>query len=103
MYAVIETGGKQYKVTEGHVIDIEKIDGEVGAEVQFDTVLMFHDGKEANFGTPTLDKHVISGEIVAHMRGDKILVTKFRRRKNYLRRQGHRQELTKVKITKLKS
>lgn len=101
MYAVIETGGKQYKVSEGDVIDIEKIEGDVGATIQFDRVLMFHDGKDAEFGAPALDQRAIGGEIVEQLRANKIEVIKFQRRKGYMRRQGHRQALTKVKITQL--
>lgn len=102
MHAVIETGGKQYKVSEGDVIRIEKIDGDVGAKVQFDRVLMVRDGDKAEFGEPLL-KRVVSGEIIAQERDDKIQVIKFRRRKGYLRRQGHRQYLTAVKITDVKA
>ena len=101
MYAVIETGGKQYKVSEGDVINIEKVEGDVGATIQFDRVLMFHDGKDAEFGAPVLDKHVISGEIIDQARAAKITVVKFQRRKSYMRKQGHRQAVTKVKITQL--
>lgn len=103
MYAVIQTGGKQYKVAEGEVIRIEKIDGEVGGKVKFDRVLMLHDGDKTEFGAPVIDKCVVSGEIVAQERAEKIDVVKFRRRKGYMRRQGHRQHLTAVKITGAKA
>ena len=99
MYAVIQTGGKQYKVSEGEVIRIEKIDGEVGGAVEFDRVLMLRDGDKTEFGAPVIDKCVVSGEIVAQELADKIEVVKFHRRKGYMRRQGHRQQITAVKIT----
>ena len=102
MLAVIATGGKQYSVSEGDIVSVEKMDGEVGASVTFDEVLMFKDGDVIEFGTPTLDNRQVTGEIIAQKRGKKTNITKFRRRKRYLRYAGHRQHVTQVKITDLK-
>jgi len=98
MYAVLSTGGKQYKVEEGDVLRIEKISGEVGAPVSFDKVLMFSDGEKIQVGTPLLDGISVSGRIVEQDKAKKILVFKYKRRKNYRRKQGHRQPYTAVKI-----
>jgi len=98
MYAVLSTGGKQYKVEEGDVLRIEKISGEVGTAVSFDKVLMFSDGEKVRVGTPLLDGISVSGRIVEQDKAKKILVFKYKRRKNYRRKQGHRQPYTAVKI-----
>ena len=98
MYAVLSTGGKQYKVEEGDVLRIEKISGDVGASVSFDKVLMFSDGEKVRVGTPLIDGISVSGHIVEQDKAKKILVFKYKRRKNYRRKQGHRQPYTAVKI-----
>ena len=98
MYAVVATGGKQYKVKEGDVLRIEKIDGEVGAEVDFDQVLMYCDGEQVRVGQPNLEGAVIRGHIVAQGKDRKIIVFKYKRRKRYRRKNGHRQAFTAVKI-----
>ena len=98
MYAVLTTGGKQYKVEEGDVLRIEKISGEVGAAVSFDKVLMFSDGETVRVGSPLIDGISVSGHIVEQDKSKKILVFKYKRRKNYRRKQGHRQPYTAVKI-----
>ena len=98
MYAVLSTGEKQYKVEEGDVLRIEKISGEVGTAVSFDKVLMFSDGEKVRVGTPLLDGISVSGRIVEQDKAKKILVFKYKRRKNYRRKQGHRQPYTAVKI-----
>ena len=102
MYAVLTTGGKQYKVEEGDVLRIEKISGEVGTSVSFDKVLMFSDGEKVRVGTPLLDGISVSGHIVEQDKAKKILVFKYKRRKNYRRKQGHRQPFTAVKIDSIK-
>jgi large subunit ribosomal protein L21 len=98
MYAVLSTGGKQYKVEEGDVLRIEKISGDVGASVSFDKVLMFSDGEKVRVGTPLIDGISVSGHIVEQDKAKKILVFKYKRRKNYRRKQGHRQPYTAIKI-----
>lgn len=100
MYAVIKTGGKQYKVAKGDVLDIEKVEGKKGDKLTFDTVLMVG-GKTLQVGTPTVDKATVEATIESQGRGKKISVYKKKRRKGYEVRQGHRQYLTKVKITSI--
>ncbi len=95
MFAVIKTGGKQYKVAENDVIEIEKLEVEEGASVDFDQVLCVGD----KFGTPVVDGAKVTGEVVSQFRGEKIIVFKKKRRQNYRRKAGHRQYLTKVRIT----
>ncbi len=103
MYAVISTGGKQYRIAQGDVIRVEKLDGDEGASVDFDRVLMIGDGDEVTVGRPYIEGSVVSGTIKNHGRGEKILVVKFRRRKNYRKQMGHRQAYTDVEITDIKS
>ena len=98
MYAVVATGGKQYRVQEGDTLRIEKIPGEVGAEVAFDRVLMVSDGDDVKVGKPVLENAVVNATIVEEGKGRKILVFKYKRRKRYRRKQGHRQLFTAVKI-----
>lgn len=103
MYAIVSTGGKQYKVSEGDVIHIEKLEGEAGTAVTFDDVLFVNDGKKAIVDPSKLEKASVTGEILEQYRDKKVLVFKFRRRKRYHRTRGHRQYLTKVKITGIKT
>jgi large subunit ribosomal protein L21 len=98
MYAVVATGGKQYRVQEGDTLRIEKIPGEVGADVAFDQVLMVSDGDDVKIGKPVLENAVVNGTIVEQGKGRKVLVFKYKRRKRYRRKQGHRQLFTAVKI-----
>ncbi len=98
MYAIIETGGKQYKVAPGEIVQIEKIEQEVGSTIVFDKVLLVADGERIRIGTPLLDDAKVNGEVVDQVKGDKITIIKFRRRKHYMRKQGHRQLYTMVKI-----
>ena len=98
MYAVVNTGGKQYKVQQGEVLRIEKIPGDVGSSVTFDRVMMFSDGETVSIGQPVLDNVAVEGHIVAQGKAKKILVFKYKRRKRYRRKQGHRQEFTAVQI-----
>lgn len=99
MYAIIKTGGKQYKVAEGDTLRIETVTGEPGTAVSFDEVLMIADGDNVKVGGPRVDGGSVSAEIVEHGRGDKIHILKHRRRKHSHKEQGHRQNFTKVKIT----
>ena len=102
MYAVVNTGGKQYKVQQGEVFRIEKIPGDVGSPVTFDRVMMFSDGESVSIGQPVLDNVAVEGHIVAQGKAKKILVFKYKRRKRYRRKQGHRQEFTAVQIDSIK-
>ena len=100
MYAIIATGGKQYRVSEGDVIYIEKIDAQVDSTVSFDVLLMGNDGDE-KIGTPVVEGVKVEGKVVGQIRGEKIVVYKYKSKKNYRRKQGHRQPYTKVEITKI--
>ena len=97
MYAIIATGGKQYKVEAGDEVLIEKIDAEIGAKVNFD-VLMVSDGENVRIGTPVLDDASVTAEVLEHGKGEKVIVFKYKPKKKYRRKQGHRQPYTKVKI-----
>ncbi len=100
MFAVVRTGGKQYKVAAGDLIQVERLDHEAGAEVRLDDVLMTGGGDApVRIGTPRLDGVAVSAEVVEQTRGDKIVVFKKRRRQNYRRKAGHRQDLTVLRIT----
>ena len=98
MYAIIATGGKQYRVSEGDVIYIEKIDAQVDSTVSFDVLLMGNDG-DVKIGTPVVEGVKVEGKVVGQIRGEKIVVYKYKSKKNYRRKQGHRQPYTKVEIT----
>ena len=101
MYAVISSGGKQYRVQEGDILRVEKISGKVGDAISFDKVLMFSDGETATVGTPLLEKAAVNGHIVEQGKAKKIIVFKYKRQKRYRRKQGHRQQFTAVKIDKI--
>lgn len=103
MYAVISSGGKQYKVSEGETIRVEKIDGQVGEPVSFDHVLMFSDGETVKVGRPTLADVAVTGRIVEQGKAKKILVFKYKKRKRYRRKMGHRQQYTALKIDTIKT
>ncbi len=98
MYAVIATGGKQYKVTEGDVLRIEKIAGEVGDAVTLDKVLMVTNGEQVDVGRPVIEDAAVNARIVEQGKAKKILVFKYKRRKGYRRKQGHRQPFTAIRI-----
>lgn len=98
MYAIISSGGKQYKVQKGEILRVEKISGDIGAPVSFDKVLMFSDGENVNIGQPVLENVSVSGHIVEQDKAKKIIVFKYKRRKRYRRKQGHRQQYTAIKI-----
>ena len=98
MFAVIQTGGKQYRVAQGDRLRVEKLPGDVGAAVTFDKVLLVG-GESVKVGTPLVSGAKVSAEIVAQGRDKKVIVFKFRRRKNYRRKAGHRQPFTELKIT----
>ncbi|MBN2885268.1 MAG: 50S ribosomal protein L21 [Chromatiaceae bacterium] len=98
MYAVIQTGGKQYRVSEGDVLRVEKLAAEEGSTVDFD-VLMVADGDNVKVGQPLVAGGKVSATVESHGRGDKVKIIKFRRRKHHMKRQGHRQSYTALKIT----
>ena len=100
MYAVIATGGKQYRVSEGDVLLIEKIDAEDGATVSFD-VLLLSDGGDVRVGSPVLEGVKAEAKVLSQVRGEKIVVYKYKSKKDYHRKQGHRQPYTKIEITKV--
>jgi large subunit ribosomal protein L21 len=101
MFAVIKTGGKQYKVSEGDTIVIEKLDAEAGKDVTFDSVLMLGSGESVTVGAPLVTGATVSGEIAEHMRGPKLITRKKRQRQTYRRTIGHKQHLTTVTITSI--
>jgi large subunit ribosomal protein L21 len=103
MYAVVKTGGKQYRVEEGGTLIVEKISGEVGEPVSLDRVLMFSDGENVSVGTPVLENVVVKGHIVRQDRLRKIIVFKYKKRKRYRRKLGHRQAFTEIKIDSIKA
>ena len=100
MYAVIETGGKQYRVQEGDVITIEKLNAEVGETVTFDKVLVLGEGKDVKVGTPYVDA-AVTGSVVENGKGQKVIIFKYKAKKDYRKKQGHRQPYTMVKIESL--
>jgi large subunit ribosomal protein L21 len=99
MYAVIVTGGKQYRVRKGDTLRVERLAADEGAKVEFDKVLMVGEGEGVSVGTPYVKGGKVSAKVKAHGRQRKIKVVKFKRRKNYLRQKGHRQDYTEVEIT----
>lgn len=102
MYAVIAAGGKQHRVVEGEVVRLEKIEVATGENVDFDQVLLVSDGTELKVGAPVVDGAKVTAEVLSHGRADKVRIIKFRRRKHSMKRQGHRQWYTEVKITSIK-
>jgi len=103
MYAVISTGGKQYKVSEGETLRVEKIQGKIGTSVSFDRVLMFSDGRTVRVGQPALNDMAVTGHITEQGKAKKVIVFKYKRRKRYRRKQGHRQQYTALKIDTIKT
>ena len=103
MNAIIVTGGKQYKVAEGDVVYIEKLDQEAGDTVKFDQVLAILDGDKATFGTPVVEGAKVDASVVKNGKGKKVMIFKYNPKKGYRRRQGHRQPYTKVQIEKIEA
>ncbi len=99
MYAVIKTGGKQYRVAENDVLEIERLAGDAGSSIEFTEVLMVGEGESVKFGMPLIAGAKVTAELVDQTRGPKLIAFKKRRRKNSRRKKGHRQDLTKVRIT----
>ena len=101
MYAVIETGGKQYRVQEGDTIVVEKLDVAVGEKVTFERVLMISDGDTVKVGTPVVESSNVYGTVVEHGKGEKVVIFKYKAKKDYRKKQGHRQPYTMIKIEKV--
>ena len=99
MYAVVKTGGKQYRVTPGEKLKVEQITADVGAEVVLDQVLMVGEGDSVRMGQPVIAGAMVKATVVSHGRGDKVKIFKMRRRKHYQKRQGHRQNFTEIRIS----
>ncbi|WP_097032287.1 50S ribosomal protein L21 [Sodalis endosymbiont of Henestaris halophilus] len=99
MYAVFQSGGKQYRVRKGQTVCLEKLDIATGEFIEFKQVMMIINGDHVEIGYPFINSSKITAEVVAHGRGDKVMIVKFRRRKHYRKHQGHRQWFTNVKIT----
>lgn len=102
MYAVFVSGGKQHRVQEGEVLRLEKIEEETGKTVEFDQVLLVGAGEDVKIGAPLVKDAKVEAEVISHGRADKVTIIKFRRRKHSMKRQGHRQWYTEVKITGIK-
>lgn len=100
MYAIIKSGGKQMKAEPGRFVDVEKLDAEVGQEVSFDA-LMVVDGEDVKIGTPLVDGVKVMGKVIAHDKAKKILVYKYKPKKDYHKKQGHRQPYTRVEIVSI--
>ena len=101
MYAVIRTGGKQYRVAEGARLKVERLDAAEGDDVEFDQVLLVGEGDDVKIGTPLVEGGKVTGTVEAQGKGRKVEVVKFKRRKNYRRTKGHRQQFTQVRITNI--
>lgn len=103
MYAIVRTGGKQYQVAPGDIIEIEKLSAEVGESISFDEVLLVRDDNKIQVGTPLVGGSSVKGKVMAHDKAKKVLIFKFRRRKDFRKKNGHRQEFTRVKIEEIVS
>ncbi|HWG77007.1 MAG TPA: 50S ribosomal protein L21 [Steroidobacteraceae bacterium] len=101
MYAVIATGGKQYRVEKGGLLRVEKLNAEAGSTVEFDQVLLIADGDQVRLGAPLLNGGKVVATVQRHAKGDKVTIVKFRRRKHYMRQGTHRQPFTEVRITEI--
>jgi len=103
MYAILESGGKQYRVVEGQSIKLEKLDVDAGNMIDFDRILMIGDGEQSQLGMPVVAGAKVVAEVEKHGRHDKIQILKFKRRKHHMKRMGHRQDYTQVKITRIEA
>ncbi|MGM0811285.1 50S ribosomal protein L21 [Thioalkalivibrio sp.] len=99
MYAIIATGGKQYRVAEGDLLRVEKLEAEVGSDIDFDQVLLVGEGDDVRVGAPLVEGGKVTATVESHGRGDKVRIIKFRRRKHHRKQMGHRQYYTAVRIT----
>lgn len=103
MFAIIRTGGKQYKVSKDTYLNVEKVEGNVGDKLKDIEILLVSDGDKTTVGAPTVSGFTVSAEVVEQFRDEKVIIFKKRRRQNYRRKNGHRQHLTKIKITDIKA
>jgi len=103
MYAVIQTGGKQYRVSQGTTLKVEKITADEGSSIDLDKVLMVADGDDVKIGAPYVEGGKVTATVVSHGRGKKVHIIKFKRRKHHMKRQGHRQSYTELEITGISS
>lgn len=103
MYAVIKTGGKQYKVEEGTVLQVEKLEQNEGDKIEFNDVLMYSDGENVTLGNPLVENAIVKAEIIKQAKDKKVLVFKYKRRKGYRKMRGHRQLFTEIKINSIKA
>jgi large subunit ribosomal protein L21 len=101
VYAIVESGGYQFRAEEGTLLSVPKIEAEIGSRVHLDRVLLYSDGKDLRIGTPAVAGVSVQAEIVSHGKTDKVIVFKFRKRENYRRTRGHRQNFTKVRVTEI--
>jgi len=99
MYAIVNIAGQQFKVAKDRQIFVHRLQGEEGATIEFDNVLLAEDGGKVSVGTPTLNGAKVSAKILSHLKGDKVIVFKKKRRKGYKKKNGHRQQFTKIEIT----
>ncbi len=99
MYAIIKTGGRQFRVVEGETLRVEKLEGDVGSAVKFEEILMVGEGDSINIGAPLVSGASVAATIKSHGRADKIRIIKFRRRKHHMKQMGHRQHYTEIEIT----
>ena len=102
MYAIIKTGGQQFRVTKGDKLSVQKIDSDAGKSVKLDEVLMINDGKKAKIGTPFVSGATVTAKVVEQTRAEKVVIFKKKRRQNYRRTKGHKQPLTVIEITDIK-
>lgn len=102
MYAIVESGGKQYKAVPGGTIEVDRLHVEEGAQLDLDQVLLVSDGEEIKVGTPTVDGATVKATVVEHFKGRKIIVFKYKPRNRYRRKQGHRQQYTRLQIDEIK-
>jgi large subunit ribosomal protein L21 len=98
-YAIIKTGNKQYRVKAGDVIDVELLDADKNGKIEFSDVLFYMDGSQVKVGTPSIAQAIVHGEVLDQVRGPKVIAYKYKKRKNYRRKVGHRQRYTRVRIT----
>jgi large subunit ribosomal protein L21 len=103
MYAVIKTGGKQYRVKKGDVLKVETLPAEIGSDVDFSEVLMVVDGEKSTVGTPLVEKAVVKAKVLSNGRHKKVKIIKFKRRKHHMKQMGHRQNYTEIEITAIKA
>ena len=101
MYAVIKTGGKQYKVHEEQILKVEKLEGTEGSQIEFDDILMYSDGETITLGSPNVENALVKAHILDQGKGKKTLVFKYKRRKGYRKMRGHRQDYTEIKIVSI--